>query len=107
MMFFSKPRVSYRFEVASYIRACQNLLIASYLLRSRTLTKEEAELVEYHNRELAKYIGIAVEEKKADSGQVELRYPTERWNRCSGRGSQLTHLSAFHCESVHALSTKI
>jgi len=73
MMFFSMPRVSYCFEVKSYIRACQNLLIASYLLRSRTLTNEEAQLVEYHTRELAKVTGIAVEEKKADIGQVEVR----------------------------------
>ena len=44
----------------SYIRACQYLLFASSLLRSRSLTNDEAQLVEYYCQELANAIGTTV-----------------------------------------------
>lgn len=64
-MFFSEPRHSCCFDVESYIRACQYLLFASSLLRNRSLTNDEAQLVEYYCRELANVIGTTVRKKNA------------------------------------------
>jgi hypothetical protein len=67
MMFFSEPR-SCCFDVESYIRACKYLLFASSVLRSRSLTNDEAHLVEYHRQELIKAIGTAVGKKTEEVG---------------------------------------
>lgn len=64
-MFFSEPRHSCCFDMESYIRACQYLLFVSSLVRSRSLTNDEEQLVEYYRQELANVIGSTASKKNA------------------------------------------